>query len=115
MFCGHGGKTVATSTWWLLILGALPLIGAALLAGRMVWEQTVWTWERGPQMIGFALVHGSGAILLLAPFLLILWMIIALVMIVVNLVRKHIIDTPTLIAFGFSLLLLGIMLVPSGI
>jgi hypothetical protein len=59
--------------WWLLALGAVPLIGTALLAGRLLWEQTVWTWERGPQMVGFSLAHGSGAVLLMAPFLLAFW------------------------------------------
>src|SRR5438876_5175713 len=56
--------------WWLLALGVIPLIGTALLAGRLIWEQTVWTWERGPQMVGFSLAHGSSAVLLLAAFLL---------------------------------------------
>src|SRR5580704_14200389 len=54
--------------WWLLVLGVIPLIGTALLAGRLIWEQTVWTWERGPQMVGFSLAHGSSAVLLFAPF-----------------------------------------------
>jgi hypothetical protein len=47
--------------WWLLVLGVIPLIGTALLAVRLIWEQTVWTWERGPQMVGsfFAWLLGS--------------------------------------------------------
>jgi hypothetical protein len=39
-------------TWWLL---ASPL--AFLFAGRILWEKTIWTWSRGPQMVGFALWH----------------------------------------------------------
>ena len=101
--------------WWLLALGAVPLIGTALLATRLIWEQTVWTWERGPQMVGFSLAHGSGAVLLLAPFLLALWGAIALVLIVVNLIRKRRTDTPTYIAFGSALLLFGLLSVPSGV
>ncbi len=101
--------------WWLLALGAVPLIGSALLAGRLIWEQTVWTWERGPQMVGYSLAHGTGAVLLLAPFLLALWGAIALGLIVVNLVKKRRTDTPTYVAFGIALSLFGLLSVPSGV
>ena len=30
---------------------------AALFAARITWEKTVWTWSRGPQMVGFSLMH----------------------------------------------------------
>lgn len=101
--------------WWLLALGAIPLIGSSLLAGRLIWEQTVWTWERGPQMVGFSLAHGSGAVLLLAPFLLVLWGSIALGVIIVNLVKKRRTDTPTYVTFGLALLLFGLLSVSSGV
>src|SRR5580693_305455 len=96
--------------WWLLVLGVIPLIGTALLAGRLIWEQTVWTWERGPQMVGFSLAHGSSAVLLFAPFLLALWVAVALVLIVINLVKKRRIDTTTWAAFGLAVLLLGLLI-----
>ena len=101
--------------WWLLALGAIPIIGTALLAGRLIWEQTVWTWERGPQMVGFSLAHGSGAVLLLAPFFLALWAVVTLVLIVVALVKKKRIDTPTWLAFGLAVLLFGLLSAPSGV
>jgi hypothetical protein len=101
--------------WWLLALGAIPIIGTALLAGRLIWEQTVWTWERGPQMVGFSLAHGSGAVLLLAPFLLALWAVVTLVLIVVALVKKRRTDTPTWLAFGLAVLLFGLLSAPSGV
>jgi hypothetical protein len=101
--------------WWLLALGVIPLIGAALLAGRLIWEQTVWTWEQGPQMVGFSLVHGPGAVLLLAPFLLALWAVVTLVLIVVAFVRKRRTDTPTWLAFGLAVLLFGLLSTPSGV
>jgi len=100
--------------WWLLASGAIPIIGTALLAGRLIWEQTVWTWERGPQMVGFSLAHGSGAVLLLAPFLLAVWVAVALVLIVINLVKNRRTDTTTWAAFGLAALLLGLLIVPSG-
>lgn len=28
-----------------------------VFAARVLWEKTVWTWSRGPQMIGFSLMH----------------------------------------------------------
>jgi Ankyrin repeats (3 copies) len=101
--------------WWLLALAVIPLIGAALLAGRLIWEQTVWTWEQGPQMVGFSLAHGPGAVLFLAPFLLGCWAAIALVVIVTNLVKKRRTDTPTWAAFGLAVLLFGLLFVPSGV
>jgi len=100
--------------WWLLTLGVVPFLGTALLTGRLIWEQTFWTWERGPQMLGFSLAHGSYAILLLAPFLQALWGAVALALMVANLVRKRRTDKPTLIAFGLALLLFSLDFVPSG-
>jgi hypothetical protein len=38
--------------WWFF---AFPI--AALFAARIMWEKTVWTWSRGPQMVGFSLMH----------------------------------------------------------
>lgn len=36
----------------------------------LIWEQTVCTWRRGPQMVGYVLGHGPGALLILAPLIL---------------------------------------------
>jgi hypothetical protein len=38
--------------WWVC---ASPF--AVLFAARILWEKTIWTWSRGPQMVGFALWH----------------------------------------------------------
>ena len=38
--------------WWLCVS---PF--AMLFACRIIWEKTLWTWSRGPQMIGFSLMH----------------------------------------------------------
>jgi hypothetical protein len=38
--------------WWV---GASPF--AVLFAARILWEKTIWTWSRGPQMVGFSLWH----------------------------------------------------------
>jgi hypothetical protein len=66
-------------------------------------------------MVGFSLAHGPGAVLFLAPFLLTLWGVAALVLIVANLIKKRRTDTFTFVAFCLALLLLGLLLVPSGI
>jgi len=31
--------------------------GALLFGGRILWEKTIWTWQRGPQAVGFSLIH----------------------------------------------------------
>jgi succinate-acetate transporter protein len=59
--------------------------------------------------VGFSLAHGSGAVLLLAPFFLALWAVVTLVLIVVALVKKKRIDTPTWLAFGLAVLLFGLL------
>ena len=53
----------------------LPFVAAAwVLAIRLVWEQTALSWTRGPQMIGFSLVHsGLGGMLLLALYAGVIW------------------------------------------
>ena len=42
----------ALQVWWLC---SSPV--ALLFAVRIMWEKTVWTWARGPQMVGFSLMH----------------------------------------------------------
>lgn len=99
----------------MLLIEVLPLFGIALLTGRLIWEQTVWTWQRGPQMVGFSLAHGVGAILFFAPILLALWAAVALVWIAIDLVKRRKLDTTTFAAFAVALLLFGLLSVPSGI
>ena len=101
--------------WWLLFIGVLPVLGTALLTVRLIWEQTVWTWRRGPQMVGFSLAHGVGAILFFAPILLVLWTAVALVMMVIDLVKRRRLDTLTFAGFAIALLLFGLLSVPGGI
>jgi hypothetical protein len=38
--------------WWFV---SFPI--AALLAARIMWDAAVWTRSRGPQMVGFSLMH----------------------------------------------------------
>jgi hypothetical protein len=62
--------------WWV---SASPL--AFLFAGRILWEKTIWTWSRGPQMVGFALWHihpGFAVAGTLCSLALALWLLIAI-------------------------------------
>jgi uncharacterized protein len=72
-----------------LVLIGFPLVLATIaLAVRMVWEETFLTLREGPQMLGFALAHGAGVVLFLAPLLLSVWLLVALVAAVICLWRK---------------------------
>jgi hypothetical protein len=53
----------------------VPIVAASLvLAVRLILEQTIWSWARGPQMVGFSLMHsGLGVILILALYGGLLW------------------------------------------
>ena len=59
----------------------LPIVAAAwLLAARLLWEQTALSWERGPQMVGFSLMHsGLGVLLILLLYGGLLWLGIFLI------------------------------------
>jgi len=59
----------------LVVTGIASFVFTAILAGRMIWEETFLTLQEGPQMLGFTLAHGLGAILFLAPFLAFIYLI----------------------------------------
>lgn len=62
--------------WWCC---TSPI--AALFAGRIVWEKTMWTWSRGPQMVGFGMMHLHPLIAIVGMFsclAVMLWLIPAI-------------------------------------
>jgi hypothetical protein len=64
----------------LISLGIPANVVVWLLAIRLVWEQTVWTWEHGGQMVGFALMHSLwGPFLLIAFLASLIWPVIVLI------------------------------------
>lgn len=73
----------------LLLIGSPLILVTGLLACRTIWEETSLSLKRGPQMVGFALVHGPFAILLLAPLLLIVWLVPTLIVTSSALCRKQ--------------------------
>jgi hypothetical protein len=97
-----------------LVLVGFPLVLAtSALAARMVWEETLLTLQEGPQMIGFALAHGAGAILFLAPFLLSIWLIVALVTTLISLRRKKRLSKWYWSTLASAILILGFLSLPA--
>lgn len=63
----------------LVLIGCPLVLATIVLAARTVWEETFLTLREGPQMLSFALAHGVGAVLFLAPLLLSIWLLVALI------------------------------------
>jgi len=70
---------------WTLAGYAL-LSAAAVFAGRIVYEETILTWLRGPQMVGFAMIHGAMPLILVAGSIglpgSLLWVVVSLVLLI---------------------------------
>ena len=96
----------------LVGLGIAATLFTGMLAARMVWEETSLTWQQGPQMLGFSLAHGAGAVLFLAPILLSLWILVALIVLVVCLLRKRKIPGSYWLTLGGALAVIGILSIP---
>ena len=105
---------VARLSLSLRVSGVPVLVGTAMLASRLIWEQTVWTWERGPQMVGFSLAHGPGAILFVFPLLLLIWTAIIIALTVLNMVRRKTVEPTRWAWLGVAVLLLAVMELPEG-
>lgn len=57
----------------------LALLAPVLLAADMIWENTALSWARGPQMIGFSLIHTVGIILFPAILASLAWIVVSLI------------------------------------
>jgi len=99
---------------WLLGTGVFALLGSGALAARLILEMTVWTWEQGPQMVGFKLIHGSGVLLVLFPFLLISWLAVAAAYTLWRLLKRRPLSRISLVAMALSVGLLGLLDRPYG-
>lgn len=92
--------------WWVLFPGA------AVLAARLVFEQTYLTWRYGPQMVGFALAHGGAIVmplLMLSAALLHVWVLGSTVTLLwhrANVDRSH------LLKLALAVLVTGVLYVP---
>jgi hypothetical protein len=105
---------VARLSLWLRISGTMIFFGSATLEARLIWEQTVWTWERGPQMVGFSLAHGPGAILLVFPLLLPVWTVTVVALTARSKIRKSRIGPGRLVALALAVSLFLVGELPDG-
>src|SRR5208282_1090157 len=66
-----------------IVTGYTLLVAAAFFVGRIVYEETILTWTNGPQMVGFAMMHGAAPVFLFSGLIGIpgglLWAIVTLV------------------------------------
>jgi hypothetical protein len=88
------------------------VLATVALAVRIVWEETFLTMREGPQMVGFSLAHGHGAVLLVAPFLLALWFLIALIITLACLWRKRALSKWHWSTLACSVLAIGVVSLP---
>ncbi len=83
-----------------------------MLALRLVWEQTILTWNSGPQMVGFSLAHTYGFFLLLFPLMLLPWIAVAFVFVILRIVRRRPITARAWVMFACATGLLIMLLLP---
>ena len=107
-----GSKWTKQTSRVLVSVGVFAILFAGILAGRMIWEETSLTFREGPQMLGFSLAHGAGAILFLAPFVLVLWLLIALVVLAACLWRKRALSMWYWSTLAGAVLVLGALSIP---
>jgi len=113
MQLGSDGNRTKQPSMVLVAIGVPAVLLTALLAGRILWEETFLTIQQGPQMLGFSLAHSDGAVLLLAPFLLGLWLLIALVTMTVCLWRKRPLSRWYWLTLASAIVTLGALAIPS--
>lgn len=93
----------------LAVTGVAATLFATVLTVRVVWEETFLTMRQGPQMIGFSLAHGSGAILFISPLILAVWLTVAVVVVLVALFRKRRVSTALWCCLGSAILVFGVI------
>lgn len=94
------------------VIGWLLIVATACLAGRQIWEMTFLTWQHGPQMIGFAFLHGELAPLILSPMLLSLWLLLCLIVLCIWKIKRRAIARSTFVVLLAAVGVLGILSIP---
>ena len=100
------------SSFVLVLFGWVAILFAAILAQRLLWEETSLTIQQGPQMLGFALAHSSEAILFLGPIVLSLWILVAIVVLIVCLWRKRRLSRWYWLTLGGAIAMIGFLSIP---
>ncbi len=96
----------------LIAVGFPAILLSMIFMGRMVWEETFLTIREGPQMLGFSLAHGGGALLFLTPVLLAIWLLVALVTTMVCVWRKRSLSKWYWSTLACAILTLGVLSLP---
>ena len=95
------------------VAGYLLLGVAAVFVGRMVYEETILTWLNGPQMVGFAMMHGAVPFILFAGLIgvpgVLFWFAVSFVLLTRRKFRVPLIDW---IPLMLSLLLAALIFIP---
>ena len=97
--------------WEWAWAGLIVVIPTAILAARLVWEQTWLSVREGPQDVGLSLAHSPLVILFLAPLAGALWLVAEVAIAVRRRSLPSRIRLGLLSAYGLSVFL---MLVPFG-
>ena len=82
-----------------------------LFSSRIAWEKTFLTWQQGPQMVGFSLMHIFPAFFMvgiLCCYSLILWLVPASIYVIVR--RKSIssVDIAMILAAAFAAVVMAL-------
>jgi hypothetical protein len=76
-----------------------------LFSSRIAWEKTFLTWQQGPQMVGFSLVHIFPAFFIvgiLCCYLLLLWLAPASIYVIVRRNRISSVDIAMILTGVFA-------------
>ena len=92
----------------MMDFGFVLMLGSVVLAGRLIWEMTSLTRQYGPQMIGFSLAHGPGALLVLFPLALFVWLLASVATVIVWKAKRKVVRNRSLIALYSAVLALGV-------
>lgn len=96
---------------WMKVYWLFCAPFAMLLAGRIGWEKTIWTWTRGAQMVGFSLwhLHPLFALVGLLSFWgLLVWSIVALVFVVVRRKRSTVAEITMFVCAAFVIVAMAL-------
>jgi len=99
---------------WLTLVGCLSVIGTVALAGCLVWEQTVWTWEKGPQQVGASLAQHGGLVLFVFPVLLLGWLLVVAAVTVHDALRTRRVPWKRVSAAAAAIAVMAILQLPYG-
>lgn len=96
----------------IVLTGVVLMLGSLVLAGRLIWEMTWLTWQEGPQMIGFSLMHTTGVFLFLFPIGLLLWLLACLCTVLVWKLKRRRVLQQSWLTLTCAALVLGLLALP---